>query len=72
MADNVQILLMERPRGPLAETHFATRSVPMPAPGDGQLLVRTLLLSLDAANRAWMQGATYRAALRVASANDVP
>ena len=63
MADNVQILLMERPRGPLAETHFATRSVPMPAPGDGQLLVRTLLLSLDAANRAWMQGATYRAAL---------
>ena len=65
MADNVQILLMERPRGALAETHFATRSVPAPAPGDGQLLVRTLLLSLDAANRAWMQGATYRAALNV-------
>ncbi len=63
MADNTQILLMERPRGPLAETHFATRSVPMPAPADGQLLVRTILLSLDAANRAWMQGATYRAAL---------
>jgi NADPH-dependent curcumin reductase CurA len=63
MADNTQILLMERPRGPLAETHFATRSVPVPAPADGQLLVRSVLLSLDAANRAWMQGATYRAAL---------
>ena len=63
MADNTQILLMERPRGPLAESHFATRSVPMPAPAEGQVLVRTILLSLDAANRAWMQGATYRAAL---------
>jgi hypothetical protein len=32
-------------------------------PADGQVLVRSVLLSLDAANRAWMQGATYRAAL---------
>ena len=63
MADNTQILLMERPRGPLTESHFATRSVPMPAPAEGQVLVRTILLSLDAANRAWMQGATYRAAV---------
>ena len=63
MADNTQILLMERPRGPLAESHFAMRSVPMPAPAEGQVLVRTILLSLDAANRAWMQGATYRAAV---------
>jgi NADPH-dependent curcumin reductase CurA len=63
MADNMQILLMERPRGPLAESHFAMRSVPMPSPADGQVLVRSVLLSLDAANRAWMQGATYRAAL---------
>ena len=63
MADNTQILLIERPRGTLAESHFATRSVPMPAPAEGQLLVRTILLSLDAANRAWMQGATYRAAV---------
>jgi NADPH-dependent curcumin reductase CurA len=63
MADNTQILLMERPRGPLAESHFASRSVPIPTPADGQVLVRSVLLSLDAANRAWMQGATYRAAL---------
>lgn len=63
MADNTQILLIERPQGALSESHFATRSVPMPAPAEGQLLVRTILLSLDAANRAWMQGATYRAAV---------
>jgi hypothetical protein len=63
MADNTQILLMERPRGALAESHFATRSVPVPTPSEGQVLVRSVLLSLDAANRAWMQGATYRAAL---------
>jgi NADPH-dependent curcumin reductase CurA len=63
MADNAQILLMERPRGPLTEAHFASRSAPIPVPGDGQVLVRSVLLSLDAANRAWMQGATYRAAL---------
>jgi NADPH-dependent curcumin reductase CurA len=63
MADNTQILLVERPRGPLAESHFALRRAPLPTPADGQLLVRSVLLSLDAANRAWMQGATYRAAL---------
>jgi NADPH-dependent curcumin reductase CurA len=63
MADNTQILLMERPRGALAEAHFASRSAPIPTPADGQVLVRSVLLSLDAANRAWMQGATYRAAL---------
>jgi hypothetical protein len=35
----------------------------MPVPGDAQVLVRTILLSQDAANRAWMQGATYRDAV---------
>ena len=63
MADNTQILLIERPKEQLTGSHFATRSAPMPEPAEGQLLVRTILLSLDAANRAWMQGATYRAAV---------
>ena len=35
----------------------------MPVPGDAQVLVRTILLSQDAANRAWMQGPTYRDAV---------
>jgi NADPH-dependent curcumin reductase CurA len=64
MADNTQIVLAEIPTGRLEESHFALRTAPMPAPGDGQVLVRNVLLSQDAANRAWMQGATYRQAVQ--------
>ena len=35
----------------------------MPEPKDGEVLLRTRYISLDAANRAWMHGATYRAAV---------
>ncbi len=63
MADNTQILLRERPKGKLEESHFELRQAPMPVPSDGQLLLRTILLSQDAANRAWMQGATYKSAV---------
>ena len=34
-----------------------------PEPGDGEVLLRVRYISLDAANRAWMHGATYRAAV---------
>jgi len=64
MADNLQILLVERPTGKLEESHFARRQAPMPVPGPGEVLVRSILLSQDAANRAWMQGATYREAVK--------
>lgn len=60
---NRQILLASLPDGALRTDHFRLQSAPMPRPADGQLLVKTLYLSLDAANRAWMQGATYRAAV---------
>lgn len=63
MTSNVQILLAETPRGTLAESHFAVRRGEVPSIAEGQLLVRNVLLSLDAANRAWMQGATYRSAV---------
>ena len=36
----------------------------MPKPSDGEVLVRVRYISLDAANRAWMHGATYRAAVK--------
>src|SRR5436305_2960794 len=35
----------------------------IPEPRDGEALVRVHYISLDAANRAWMHGATYRAAV---------
>ena len=63
MADNTQIVLVERPTGKLQESHFEIRQGPMPVPGEGEVVVRSILLSQDAANRAWMQGPTYRAAV---------
>ncbi|NNL64660.1 MAG: NADP-dependent oxidoreductase [Myxococcales bacterium] len=63
MTTNTQILLVERPTGTLQESHFALREGSVPEPADGQVLVRNVLLSLDAANRAWMQGPTYKEAV---------
>jgi NADPH-dependent curcumin reductase CurA len=60
---NRQIFLVEAPKGKLAESHFRLSEGAVPVPKDGEVLLRVKLLSLDAANRAWMQGATYRAAV---------
>jgi NADPH-dependent curcumin reductase CurA len=60
---NRQFILTELPQGKLSADHFKLTEAPIPTPEDGQALVRTRYISLDAANRAWMQGATYRAAL---------
>jgi NADPH-dependent curcumin reductase CurA len=57
---NRQILLAERPSGKLEESHFKAIDSTIGEPGPGELLVRTVLLSIDPANRAWMQGRTYR------------
>ncbi len=66
--DNQQIVLAEIPQGKLAPEHFKAAVAPRPTPGEGEVLLKILYVSLDAANRAWMQGATYRSAL---SAGDV-
>jgi len=63
-AGNRQIVLGELPQGKLEAHHFAAHQGERPTPGDGEVLLRTLYISLDAANRAWMQGATYRSALK--------
>ncbi|BAT61359.1 NADPH-dependent curcumin reductase [Variibacter gotjawalensis] len=64
MADvNRQVLLVEKPAGKLGPEHFKMSQGAMPVPQDGEVLLRTLYISLDAANRAWMHGATYRSAL---------
>ncbi|MGI9328575.1 MAG: NADP-dependent oxidoreductase [Pseudomonadales bacterium] len=64
MTTNKRILIRELPTGKLETEHFTTDEVAVPTPTDGEVLVRTLLLSQDAANRAWMQGATYRDAIQ--------
>lgn len=63
MAENRQIIIKELPEGNLTEAHFELRSGEMPIIEAGQALIKTRLMSIDAANRAWMQGATYRAAV---------
>lgn len=60
---NRQIVLNELPQGKLRAENFKLITGELPVPGEGEVLVRTRYISLDAANRAWMQGATYRSAL---------
>ena len=63
MSTNRQILLVETPKGKLEPSHFKQSESAVPVPKDGEVLVRVKIVSLDAANRAWMQGATYRSAV---------
>jgi NADPH-dependent curcumin reductase CurA len=60
---NRQILLVEKPAGKLAPEHFKMREGTIPQARDGEVVLRVRYISLDAANRAWMHGATYRAAV---------
>ncbi len=60
---NRQILLTEKPQEKLSLANFALAEAEIPSPADGEVLVKTRYVSLDAANRAWMQGVTYRSAL---------
>ena len=60
---NRQILLARIPQGPLSVDHFRQGEAPMPSPAEGEVLLRTRYIALDAANRAWMMGQTYRAGL---------
>ena len=60
---NRQILLVEKPAGKLGPEHFKLTNAAIPEPKEGEVLLRVRYISLDAANRAWMQGVTYRAAL---------
>src|SRR6195952_1156105 len=65
MNDNVnrQVLLVEKPSGKLGPEHFKLSKAAIPEPKDGEALLKVRYISLDAANRAWMHGATYRAAV---------
>src|SRR5438552_9418924 len=60
---NRQVLLVEKPTGKLGPEHFKLVNGSIPEPKDGEVLVQARYISLDAANRAWMHGATYRAAV---------
>jgi len=52
---NRQWLLASRPVGMVKESDFEYRESPIPSPGDGEALVRNLIVSFDPAMRGWME-----------------
>ncbi len=58
---NHQWQLASRPVGDLTEANFNWIETPVPALQDGEILIRSLYLSLDPANRGWVrEGGSYR------------
>jgi NADPH-dependent curcumin reductase CurA len=60
---NRQFHLVHLPDGPLTGDCFRLQEAAIPEPKNGEVLLKARYMSVDAANRAWMQGATYRDAL---------
>jgi NADPH-dependent curcumin reductase CurA len=52
---NRQLLLAKRPVGEPAPDDFEVHEEELPAPGDGEALVKVLQISLDPAMRGWMR-----------------
>ena len=65
---NRQIVIAELPKHTLTVDHFKETAAQMPEAGDGQVVLKVILMSIDAANRSWMKGATYRAAVNAGDA----
>jgi NADPH-dependent curcumin reductase CurA len=65
---NKQIVIAELPTNALTPAHFKETTVDVPTAGDGQVVLKVILMSIDAANRSWMKGATYRAAVNAGDA----
>ena len=61
---NRQWLYAKPPQGRIGPDTFQWTETAIPVPREGEALVRTRMLSLDPANRAWMMGRTYRDALQ--------
>ncbi len=63
MAENRQIVISSLPTGALAESDYELQTVDVPEPGPGEVLCRTLALSISAGSRAGLQGsASYAGA----------
>ena len=65
MTTNTRVLIASVPNGPLGPEHFAVDEAAAPDCGDGQVLCRTLALTIGAGQRAGLQGsASYAGAPR--------
>ncbi len=65
---NRQEAIAESPKETLTEAHLALRDSEIPGPDEGEVLLRTVLISIDAAARDRMQAATYRDAVGLGDA----
>ena len=54
---NHRVLLAQRPEGLVREDDFTHDAQPLPEPGDGEVLVRTEWLGIDATVRTWLSKA---------------
>ena len=52
---NRQWLLRSRPVGMVQESDFELKETPVPAPGEGQALVRNTYLAFEPAMRGWIE-----------------
>ena len=57
MKTNQQWLIAARPQGDVKESDFQWNETTIADPADGQLLIRTVYISLDPTNRIWMNEA---------------
>ena len=62
---NRQWLLACRPHGAIQDSDFTFVESEIPTPGEGEVLVRTLMLSCDPTQRGWIAGDTYLPAVRI-------
>jgi NADPH-dependent curcumin reductase CurA len=66
MKTNHQWLIAARPEGLVKDSDFRWNEAPVPALEDGQVLVRSVYLSLDPTNRVWMNDTdSYLPALKL-------
>jgi NADPH-dependent curcumin reductase CurA len=62
---NRQWRLATRPTGVIQDANFQWVESPAPSPGDGEILVRNLYLSLDPTQRGWLARDTYMPAIPI-------
>ena len=62
---NRQWLLARRPDGALKDSDFTFVEAEVPTPGEGEVLVRNLMLSCDPTQRTWIAGDTYLPAVKI-------
>jgi NADPH-dependent curcumin reductase CurA len=62
---NRQWVLARRPGGLISDDDFRWLESPIPEPGDGEVLVRNLVLSCDPTQRIWMASDSYLPAVKL-------